>query len=302
MDFTSRQLRAFLLVAERRSFSRAAEAMFVTPSAVSLLIRELETQTGARLLERTTRQVSLTAAGRALLPIVRDTLEQFERATASAGEYRRARGEVISVGAAPLIAANLLPAAIREFHTRRPGVRVTVFDSDLASVVQKVQSGAVDLGVGVFNRVSGVHRERVFRFSFILIRPDDGSVTRTSTAWSAIGAETLITLPSTSPVQHAINRQLARAGTRPLTTTGVNALDTQIALVEAGEGVAIIPSFGVPVCRSRRMAMSRLINPVLTLDFHLIRGVSRKLSPAAAEFSTFLAGYMSRWAGHTGVL
>ena len=67
MDFTSRQLRAFLLVAQHHSFARAAEALFVTPSALSLLIRELENQLGFRLFDRTTRHVALTAHGGQLL-------------------------------------------------------------------------------------------------------------------------------------------------------------------------------------------------------------------------------------------
>ena len=301
MEFTSRQLTAFRLVAERRSFSRAADAMLLTPSAVSLLIRELESQTASRLFERTTRQVSLTAAGRTLLPVVERLLAEFERATISAGERSRFTGQVISVGAAPLIAANLLPHAIREFRARRPAVRITVFDADLTTIVQKVQSGTIDVGVGVFNRASGVHRKRLFAFSFILIRPDEGVRATASTAWSAIGAETLISLPPGSPVQYAINRQLARAGVRRAGGSTVNSLDTQIALVEAGEGVAIVPSFGVPVCRSRNVVMSRLVNPVLAHDFHEIRGAGRQLPVVGEEFSAFLASYLSRWAGHAGV-
>ena len=69
IDFTSRQLRAFLLVAQHRSFSRAAGALFITPSGLSVLIRELEAQLGARLFERTTRHVALTAAGTELLTL-----------------------------------------------------------------------------------------------------------------------------------------------------------------------------------------------------------------------------------------
>ena len=61
----------------------------------------------------------------------------------------------------------------------------------------------------------------------------------------------------------------------------VNALDTQIAMVEAGEGVAIIPSFGLPVCRNRNVAMSRLVSPAAGMDFHEIRARGRTLPPAA---------------------
>src|SRR6185295_4212702 len=79
IDFTSRQLRAFLLVAQHRSFTRAAEALFITPSGLSVLIRELETQLGFRLFDRTTRHVELTSYGRELLLAARRNLERQAR-------------------------------------------------------------------------------------------------------------------------------------------------------------------------------------------------------------------------------
>src|SRR4051794_19509060 len=69
MDCTSRQLRAFLLVAQHRSFTRAAAQLFIPPSGLSVLIRELEGQLGFRLFDRTTRHVAPTAAGGQFLPI-----------------------------------------------------------------------------------------------------------------------------------------------------------------------------------------------------------------------------------------
>ena len=77
IDFTSRQLRGFLLVAQHRSFSRAAGALFITPSGLSLLIRELENQLGVRLFERTTRHVALTAFGTELLTSSNATCESW---------------------------------------------------------------------------------------------------------------------------------------------------------------------------------------------------------------------------------
>src|SRR5215831_10159638 len=80
IDFTSRQLRAFLLVAQHRSFSRAAGALFITPSGLSILIRELENLLGVRLFDRTTRHVGLTASGIELLAAVRRNLQELDGA------------------------------------------------------------------------------------------------------------------------------------------------------------------------------------------------------------------------------
>jgi lipopolysaccharide export system protein LptA len=73
-------------------------------------------------------------------------------------------------------------------------------------------------------------------------------------------------------------------------------------MVEADEGVAIIPSFGLLACRNRKVVMTRLINPVVNMDFHQIRKRGRQLSASADEFSYFLKNYIARWAGRAGIL
>jgi LysR family carnitine catabolism transcriptional activator len=81
-----------------------------------------------------------------------------------------------------------------------------------------------------------------------------------------------------------------------------NHLDTMIAMVEASEGVAVIPSFALPACRSRKVAMSKLINPAVNVDFCRISLRRKQLSPGADDFTFFLQGYIARWAGRAGIL
>jgi DNA-binding transcriptional LysR family regulator len=81
-----------------------------------------------------------------------------------------------------------------------------------------------------------------------------------------------------------------------------NLLDTQIASVEADEGIAIIASFGLPACRNRKVVMRRLIDPVVTLDFHQISRRGKPMPPGADDFAAFLKAYIATWAGRAGVL
>src|SRR6185295_8062704 len=104
MEFTSRQLRAFHLVAEHLSFARAAQALFITPSGLSVLIREFENQLGYRLFDRTTRKVQLTRHGSDLLSVTRRHLEELDAAMARVGRSARARSQVVSLGTTPLVA------------------------------------------------------------------------------------------------------------------------------------------------------------------------------------------------------
>jgi hypothetical protein len=79
-------------------------------------------------------------------------------------------------------------------------------------------------------------------------------------------------------------------------------LDTQIGLVEVGEGIAIVPSFGLPACRNRKVTMSELVEPVVTLEFYEVSHRGTKLAPEALEFSSFLRRYIATWAGEAGIL
>jgi LysR family transcriptional regulator, carnitine catabolism transcriptional activator len=303
IDFTSRQLRAFLLVARHRSFTRAAGALFITPSGLSVLIRELETQLGARLFDRTTRQVALTAAGAELLAAVERNLQELDGALSQVGRSAAESGPSLSVGAPPVIAAGFLAEAITDFRRRQPGVRFQLWDGDTATTLQKVEAGALDMGLGHFFKHSpGIRRTSLFRSSMMVIRAGTGQARRASTPWSALKGEKLVTLQPSTPLQQLVDRHLARAGAVHQPRLVLNYLNTLIAMVEAGEGIAIVPSFALPDCRARGVVTSRLVNPIVHLDFYQIRRGGRKLPPVGEEFTTFLQSYVVGWAERSGLV
>jgi DNA-binding transcriptional LysR family regulator len=302
-DFTSRQLRAFLLVAQHRSFSRAAGALFITPSGLSVLIRELEAQLGVRLFDRTTRHVALTASGAELLTVAQRNLQEMDSAMS---RIERSQGETavsLSIGAPPLLMASILAPAIKEFRPIRPELRFQLFDGATPIIMQKVESGELDMGLGVFfKHLAGVRRTPLFRYSLALIRADnDPSFRPATTSWSALKGEQLISLPPSLPMQQFIDKHLSRAGVACQSALVVNYLSTQIAMVEVGEGMAIIPSYGQLACRDRKVVMSRLINPVAQLDACQVRRAGRKLPSIAEEFTSFLQSYLAGWAGRSGM-
>ena len=303
MEYSSRQLRAFLLVAQHQSFTRAAEALFITPSGLSLVIRELETQLGFRLFDRTTRHVAPTIHGNRLLAVVRRSVDDLDAAMSRIGETAREASHTVSVGAGLLFGANILPQAIKAFRNQRPEVRIQLFDADPASVMQRVKAGSLDMGLGSYQRTPGIRRTPFFRFSLMVVRPDSDEAPRSaSTTWSALKGERLILQAPTNAVRLLIDQHLARAGVAAQPAMVLNRLDTMIAMVEAGEGIAVIPSYALPVGRYRQVVMTRLTNPTVTLDFHQIRSRGRTLPTAGDDFTAFLQSYIARWAGRAGVL
>jgi DNA-binding transcriptional LysR family regulator len=235
--------------------------------------------------------------------VVRRNLEELESVASRIGQTAKAASQTISIGASSLLSVNILPQAIKEFRLQRPDVRIQLFDADFPTVLQRVEAGTLDMGLGWAKNSPGIRRTPFFRFYLMVIRPDSKTVPRrSSTTWSSLKGQRLITVPSTRIWQQLIDKHLQQAGVLSQPAMVVNLVDTQIALVEAGEGIAVVPSFSLPACRNRKVITSRLITPKVTLDFHQIRHRGRKLSPVADEFTAFLQGYIGRWAGRDGIL
>jgi LysR family transcriptional regulator, carnitine catabolism transcriptional activator len=302
MEFTSRQLRAFHLVAEHRNFARAAQALFITPSGLSVLIREFELQLGYRLFDRTTRQVQLTRHGADLQEVTSRHLDELDAAMARVGRSARGKRQTVSLGTTPLVAANVLPQAMREYRRLRPDLRVRLFDADQDTVLRQVQAGKLDLGVGLFKAVPGVKRVAYFRSSLVLIRARrQRAAAGDALSWSDLKGETLIVLSPSSPHQQMVDRQLAKSRVQFETGGVANLLDTQVALVEADEGSAVIPSFGLALCKGRNVVASRLLDPVVSLEFNQITQRGRTLPEGAEEFAEFLKSYFVSWAARAAV-
>ena len=154
-----------------------------------------------------------------------------------------------------------------------------------------VKAGDLDLGLGMFLRpTAGVKRTPLFRLPLMLVRP--GRTKPRPRRWADLLDQRFVGLPADNPLQQLIARQLSRAGYRSAPHATVNYLDTQIALVAAGAGIAVVPSSAMPACRMRRVTVEPLIAPVIAIDLYEIHHPGRRLPPAAAAFCTFLREYM----------
>jgi DNA-binding transcriptional LysR family regulator len=276
--------------------------MFITPSGLSVLIREFENELGFRLFNRTTRHVALTSSGSEMVTIAQETLQKLDGVAARIGHSAPEGGQSFSLGAPHLIAANIVAPAIGEFRLSNGGFRIELFDERAPILQRMVQEGKLDMALGIFGPVAGIRRVLFLRFPLVVIRPlRDQELKRVSMTWSALKGERIICLQPASPIQQIVDRHLSRTGTVPSRKTAVNLLDTQIAMVEAGEGIAVVPSYSLVASRNRNVVISRLINPVAEVDFSLISYRGVKLPAAANAFTEFLKSFFSRWATHSSI-
>ena len=143
-----RQLQYAAAVADARSFTRAAAGQVVVQSALSQQVRKLETELGVRLFDRTTRSVTITSAGEALLPIIRRVLASADQLAAEAQAIRGViRGRLV-VGMMEVPPQVLdIAAIIGEFHARYPGVSVALRSGGSDVLVRAVHDRAVDVAL-----------------------------------------------------------------------------------------------------------------------------------------------------------
>lgn len=143
---TLEQLRIFIAVAEREHLTRAAEAIRLTPSAVSAAIKALEAHYRVELFHRIGRRIELTAEGAVFLPEARAVLARLRQAELSLGELAGLARGTLSIHASQTVASYWLPPLLMAFHERFPGIALSMVIGNTATVARAVVDGSADIG------------------------------------------------------------------------------------------------------------------------------------------------------------
>ncbi len=141
-----RHLRCLIAVAEERHFGRAAARLRLSQPPVSLAIKELETELGLRLFERSSRQIVLTPGGEQVLRDARAVLARTESLRHHAQGAALGHAGTLAIGFISLAACSFLPEALRRFTQDFPGVRVTLHESTTDQIVHDLETGTLDVG------------------------------------------------------------------------------------------------------------------------------------------------------------
>lgn len=166
------QLRTFIAVVERGSFSAAAKYLNISQPAVTMQVQALESDLGATLLDRRYRRIDLTEAGKTLLPHAQRVIEQLALAK---DEITALSGEVsgrLAIAASTTPGVYVIPRLLGGFLDQYPEVGATISVHDTAEVVEAVESGAAQIGVtGATVRTARVSFEEVGTDQIIAIAP-----------------------------------------------------------------------------------------------------------------------------------
>ncbi len=241
-----RHLRYFVTVAETLSFSQAARLLHLAQPPLSAQIKSLEHELAARLFDRGSRGVTLTKAGRALLPAARDALAAAQRAAdlarvAASGKTGVLRLGLISPAATPEVAARL-----KRFHRAFPHVQLRVRQEPVATLQRLLEAGELDVALTRPLRASPALRQTtIAEQEQLLALPADHPLARRKQVPLAAlhGVPLLLISPEFNPnYGQRLLGLCAQAGVQPAVNYAADDLFTLIWLTSAGLGVCPYPS------------------------------------------------------------
>lgn len=278
-------LYAFTALCEHGSFRHAAEAICISQSALSRRIEKLESAVGVRLFDRTTRSVTLTQVGRTFAPRAQQLLTDFEDALSGISDRMFYGSGIVTVACIPSAAYYFMPKVIADFRRRFAKARIRLLDTSAGNVYSAVHSRQADFGLSF---LSSGESEMTFMplvdEAYQLICRSDHPLAQINTpTWQAFFDSDYIWLNKSSGNRHLLDQALGGMVSRRPAVCETSHVTTVIGMVEAGLGVAAVPSMALPQDGHPWLITRPLTEPVVKRQVGLIRKAGTELSPLASE-------------------
>lgn len=291
INFNLNDLQAFRAVAELRNFRKAAEALHVSQPALSRRIEKLEEALGVSLLERTTRRVDLTAIGRDFDRKVQQLLDDLDQTLLGIRGVAATRMGEVTIACVPSTVYYFLSQVISRYHERYPKIRVKVFDASANEVLSAVSRSEADFGLNfVGGQEPDIEFKPLLEERFVAAcRRDHPLAKKRRVSWTELAQYDYISVSKASGNRLLLDQALANVPGQPQWIYETQHVTTMLGLVEAGLGVAAVPSIAMPGADHPLLVSVPLVDPLVTRQIGLIKRKGRALSPAAQQLYDFFS-------------
>ena len=291
MNLTLKQLRAFAAIAELGSFAGAADRLQLTPSALSLLIKQLEDALGQRLIERGQGRTKLAGGGTDLLPQVNEVLGALEQGLASVRQLRdQTRGRV-RVACNLIHSSSLMPSLIAAYRQRFPDIDIQLLDGVNDQVLDRVGSGEADFGLASKRPTPGdLMQERLFDDQIVaMCAPNHPIAALDRPTWADATKHPFILVKSGTlqAELHACSPTLTLRSAYE-----VSGFITALGLAEAGLGMTAGGAKAIRLMQGFSLVQVRLLDPIIERQICAYTRRHETLSPAARGFIAFLRQHL----------
>lgn len=255
-----RQLRAFVTLAQSRSFAEASERLHLSQPALSVAIKNMEQEVGGSLFDRSTRSLQLSPEGRQFLPVARRLMADWDKAFDDLGRAFTLQQGKVGVAVMPSFAVNQFPEALASFQEQYPDINITVEDIVMELVIDAVREGNVDLGIAFEpEQLDGVDFTPLFTDRWVaLVHPQSPLAKRPTLSWSALVGEPFVAMNRGSWSRSSTDRAMSAAGVTPSRLLEANQISTIGRMVAVGLGVATVPA----LCQGQMESMGVVCKPL----------------------------------------
>jgi DNA-binding transcriptional LysR family regulator len=294
MKNSIQHIRAFLAVANSGSFAKAAVELNLSPSALTVQIQQLEEWLGVALLERSPRQVSLTAAGQNNRGPMEKLLLDLDNIVSGSRDLAALKRGVVTIAALPSMCSGALPPILKAFREQFPGVDIRLRDVVAQRIDALVREGEVDFGLGVRARMGhGLDFDVVMVDRLSLFVPVGHPLaTRRSIKLSALNGQPIILTGRDSSVRERVEQLFAEEGLMLTPGLEANYMSTVMALVRQGLGMALLPESADE--GRGDLVQVRVEHAGVNREIGLITRTGLGLSPAAERFIQIMRGMLAR--------
>lgn len=281
------QLRYLVALAEELHFTRAAAREHIAQPALSQQIRRLEEEVGLALVERTTRRVTVTDAGELLVARARRILAELEAARAELQALRGVKSGRVLVGALHTMGPIDLALVLADYHSRHPGVELTVREQSSEELAEMLRVDELDLAfLSVTERIEshGLGLHQLVSEELVVILPHAHPLAgRERVRMFELAGEEFISFRPGARLRELLETAGRSAGFEPRIKLESNESRRIRRLVSRGMGVAILPRSDADE-PGADVDVAALTEPSLRRDITMAWREGRRLSPAAAEF------------------
>lgn len=283
---TVRQLQAFMAVYRLRKLGAAAAQLFVTQSAVSVLVRQLEEGLGVRLFERTTRSLQPTQAAHDALVIAERILRDLDALSAGFRDVRDLRRGQVSLVMTPTLAGMLLPPVVQAFAREHPDIRLRVSDCAPDQFLTRIVGEHVDFGIGTPEHAGNeVEQQTLLRDHLAVVCLPDHPLARVRRVrWTDLRDHAVITGRPGYGVRKLVDLAAAEAGVELRVADEVSFQSTALWMVASEMGVAIMPTAYARQSSWQPLVVKELHEPRVPRDIYIVTKRGRNLSPACEAF------------------
>jgi LysR family cyn operon transcriptional activator len=267
-----RQLRYLLVIAEERSFTRAAERLFLTQPALSQQIAKLEEELDSVLLERAARNLRLTAAGELLCGHARRILAEVDSAQVALSELKGLQRGTLRVGTVQTVNAYLMPHIVTAFASAYPRVGLQIEELAADDIEHGLQTGHLQIGIGFVPTLNAdIAAEALFEEELVLItNAEHPLAAQQSVPLCQVADHALAMLPKTFCTRRLWEAAAAQAGVQPRIALEMNTISALLAIVRQTHMATVLPALALADASCADLHQVRLTTPTPTRKVGLL--------------------------------